>query len=866
VTAALDNRPAVPGASSVAHAGARAPWAALALAGLALHGALLAGALGALPVALRVVAAGIALLLLPGLAFVRLGLAPPGGRFLAAGWAVGFGVAWNAALILLLGVLHVSFTALHGWAIAANAALWVAALAFGRPAPLLVPLGRGSRLAIVLAALAALWVAAELGPVLTLSSDAPDHVGTLRRMIATGDAFPADAFFLDAGAAGVDPRKGVWHPQVALVTMLARVDPLDAWRWSPVLLAPLYVLGAAAFGALAGGSAGAAIAAWALVLTWGGTLAMSPLRQAVFSSRLADALAFSAAGAALAHLAAPSARLRWAAMLLGFAAITSHLFAVVQIAVPLGALIVLLAIRDRGISADVRRLTGTALAIAALALPFVLWRASSAYAPVNPIHTETQGLLYLGGPWAVVSLGVLWTTLGWMWFVLPFAGIPLWRHGRNDASALLVLATSLAVLLLAFDPLAVRVLEPRIGYLLMRLVWLIPLPVFFAWALPRLVRGVRGPGALAAAGALAVIGIGVLPALRDAAAIARDPGAVERAEYDAGPFRWRDALDWMRANLPERTVVLSDPVTSYSVPMLSGRYVVTVIDQHSSPNDPHAVDRLLDARDALDPYASWEQTREVIHRRGVGAIAINGRFVTPPPTGYWGPRPETYAATRARFDRHPDAFTPVFDRGDFVIYRVNLAALDTLASPPPLRPYVRPWVAGRLPPGRRSDEKLPLLHTLRLLPSSAMPGDTLLGIAEWRAPEPLPPGSYSVAVRFDRELPGGLHPPDWMAKPMRKLIEKVHGEKYRLRADYLPIGGAYGVDRWKADEVVSDSFHVVIPRDAAEGSYQIEIRMMRLPHIPNFHLSDYFFDRDLFSGVPAGRLQVGHGESSRVGH
>ena len=846
-------------------AGSRARWTFLAVTGLALHGLLIAGALGGLPVAARVVAASAAIVLVPGFAFVRLGLMPPGGSFLAAGWALGFGVAWNATLVLLLGAAGVSFAALHPWAIVANAALWAAALAFGRAAPGEAPIGRGARLAVVLAALMALWVGARLGPVMTLPSDAPDHIGTLRRMIASGDAFPSDAFFRDAGRTGVDPRKGVWHPQAALITMLAAADPLEGWRWLPVLLAPLFVLGAAVFGRLAGGDAGAAIAAWALVLTWGGTLASSALRQAVYSSRLADILALGTVAAVIAHLRAPSARLLAAAALLGFAAVTSHLFAAVQIAAPLGALAVALVIRDRGVSAEVRRLVGAGLVVGAAALPFLLWRAAGAYAPANPIHTEPQGLLYLVGHWAVASPGILWSSLGWMWFVLPLAWIPLWRYGRNDAPALLVLAASLMVALLAFNPLAVAVLEPRIGYLLLRLVWLIPVPVFLAWALPRAFRALNGPRRTAAAGALAVIALGLVPALRDAVAIVRNPGAVEAAEWADSPLRWRDALDWMRANLPARSVVLSDPVTSYTVPMMAGRYVVTVIDQHSSPNDPHAVDRLLHARDALDPYATWDLTREVVERYGIDAIAINGRFVTPPSTGYWGPRPETFAAVRGRFDRHPEAFERGFDTGDFVVYRVNRAALATLSAPAPARPYVTAWAPGRMPVARRMGERLPALLRLRLDSAVVSPGDTVNGVADWRALEPLPPGSYSVAIRLDRELPGAVRPPAWVEKPVRKLIERVHGQKYRLRADHLPIGGLYGVDRWRTDEVVHDSFRFRIPENAAEGEYQVEVRMVRLPHFPNFHVSDYFLERDLFSGIKAGRLRVGR-PRERSGH
>jgi hypothetical protein len=129
-------------------------------------------------------------------------------------------------------------------------------------------------------------------------------------------------------------------------------------------------------------------------------------------------------------------------------------------------------------------------------------------------------------------------------------------------------------------------------------------------------------------------------------------------------------------------------------------------------------------------------------------------------------------------------------------------------------------------------------------------------VAEWRALEPLPPGSYRVAVRFDRALPGGFRPPRAVAKPARKLLERLSGVRYRFRADHLPAAGEYGVDLWRPTEVVRDSFELAVPRDAAEGAYQVKIQMLRQPHYPNLSLRDYFSDDDFLAGIDAARLIV----------
>lgn len=581
------------------------------------------------------------------------------------------------------------------------------------------------------------------------------------------------------------------------------------------------------------------------------------MREAVFSTKLGDQLALATAVAVLADIARPTRATRLTAVGLALGTLAAHLYYVLQFAMVFAALAAGLMVADRGWSARVRRLTATAIALGLAGVPYLAWRASQSYAPVNVIHTQTQGIMWLVDHVPIVSIGVLWDWFGNAWVLFPIAALWLWREGRREPAVLYLLSTPLIVTLVIFDPPVVAVLEPRLGYLLMRMVWMVPLAALLAWMLPALVAALRrGPNrvraAVALAGVLAVLG----EPLGDSARVLVDPAGQAASERLQGTALWSDALDWMKTGLPEGSVVLSDPATSYSVPMHTGHFVVTLSDQHSSPNDPRALRRILDARDALDPNAAWERVRELLRLHRVDAIALNNRFIEPPQLDYWTPRPAWFAAARARFDLRAAAFEPVFDTGDFVVYRVHTAALDTLAGPVPPRAFVAPWTPGTWPEGRTLDPGLPELCRFSLSSGEGAPGDTIRGMAEWRATRPMPPGYYVVAVRFDCPIPGGWQPPAAVAKPVRKLIERVRGERYRFREDHLPVGGAYGVDLWTPDQVVRDSFTITVPRDVADGVYQVGVRMLVQPHYANYRLSDYFRDDDYYAGLKMGSFVV----------
>ena len=47
---------------------------------------------------------------------------------------------------------------------------------------------------------------------------------------------------------------------------------------------------------------------------------------------------------------------------------------------------------------------------------------------------------------------------------------------------------------------------------------------------------------------------------------------------------------------------------------------------------------------------------------------------------------------------------------------------------------------------------------------------------------------------------------------------------------------------------------------------RLRIRMFRQPHFPNYRLSDWFFDEDLFAGVPVATVRIAPREASHVRH
>jgi hypothetical protein len=838
----------------------RARAFAIAVVTLVLALALHAGACDALPGGLRVALALLVLVLAPGAALLELvGATPPGGRALAAGWALGLGIAWNALLVLATIPLRMPFTVLAPAAAVPAALLWIV-LSRRRPSEEETETVRREALppaalaAIALAAALAVVVAVRLPTPVTYYSDSPDHIGTIRRMMATGDAFPRDAFFRDAGREGVDPRKGLWHPVVALVALEARVDPLPAWRALAAVLAALFVVNAAILGAVVAGAAGAAVAAWALLLTYGGSLASQYLREAVFATKLADQLATATIAAVLADLERRTRGSRTAAIGVGLGAVATHVFAALQFGLVFGALGVGLFVRGAASRPHLRRMLATVLVLAAACLPYLLWRAHGSYAPTNVIHTEPQGLLTLWDGVRVVSPGVLWDWTGLLWLLFPFAWWA-WARDAGRPASMWLLTTSLAVAAILFLPPLVRLLQPRLGYLLMRFVWVLPVPAALAWVLPRLARAAARGGRAAIVGLALVLAL-LAPALADGFTAFARPDEIGARENLATVERWSGALAWMDAHLPAGSVVLSDPATSYSIPMMTRHWVATLVDQHSSPNDSHALERILDARDALDPYSEWSHTREVVRRRGVTAIALNDRFVEIPRLDYWSPSPSWYRAARARFDAAPSAFRRVYDTGDFVVYAINPTGLDSLTGGGRSRPYVATLPTRSPLTVAGSGDGMPQLLGARLERGSAHDGDSLTMALDWCSPRPLTAGAYEVAVRFDRALPAGLAAPAWCAKPFRKLVERARGQRYRFRVDHLPVEGDYGVDRWAADELVHDSTRFRVPPDAAPGTYAIQVRMLRQPHYPNFRLSDYFFDRDYYSGATVGTLVV----------
>ncbi len=837
------------------------PRLAMGAALLALYGAVVAGA--PLPGFVRLTVAVLTLSFWPGAMLWRFFLVEhevewPGRVAIAFALGLGMACAINVAAAW--------------WGFDPGVVLWVlpaigVALACMRPArPVEAAAPRGmlpwSLLAVV--AVATALVVGTLGAPLMTDTDSPDHIATVRRIADTRVVLPGDAFFADAGLYGADPRKGVYHAWIASVVRASHVDPVEAWRWLPILFIPTFLLAVAAFTyKLTGSRMSALLAAVLFPLIYGGGLGGTELRETVYSTRIGEMVAILAA-ACLVRFIERGGRRRLALFVaVGWTAIAVHLWIVLYFAVAfgvyaLGTLAVQRSWRTLG------RFAAAAAALAVPALPYLMWRKGQAYGPQNEIHTEPQGLFYLDAHRFTVDPQAIWTWSG-VWLLVALAAAPwFWSRRRESTGAIYLALVPWAVVLVVLNPFVLPLAHRTLGYLVMRLIWIVPVIPAIATVLTAVgevaLRGTGRARAWALTGSAAALLV-LAPALGQAVSNLTDRGLLHSLEAERGPAPWMDLLTWLRDEYPRPRVLLADPGTSYSIPAYTGHQVTAYLDQHSSPNDPRGLTRILDARDVLSPSVDLRTTLTLLRAYGADAVVVNQRFARPISFDYWSVEPRLYAATRAKFEGHPEWFRPVFaERGAWVFELTDSARHGALPPPaemprPVLTATERESTLATVTP--LADGLFLQYGTTSDRPAYA-PGDTIQFVTHWALTpgQVARPGSYTVYVRLDGAEPRGPLYSDWWQKPYRKALERTTGRKWRARETHRPLNGVFAPDRWREGEIVADSSTFGVPRELAPGEYEVRVRMVRMPHYPNTRLRDYLSDDDLFNGPVVGHVTI----------
>jgi len=683
---------------------------------------------------------------------------------------------------------------------------------------------------------------AVLGGTFHFYSDAPDHVGTIREILASGRYFPTEAFHAGIGSLGADARKGLLHPVLAALCAVTGVDPLDAWLRLPALTAPLPFLASYGFLRLAGLRPSHALAGGVLTLvSWAGGLGREQIGISNYPNQIGVCLFWLTTGLSLAA-ASTGKRGAIGAALAAFGAVAVHPMILVFLAIFYGILGLHLLLHG---DPRARRSLGIQVALGGLLLaPYLLYRFLD-YAPANPIHTELQGMLLFGSRWFIADpLRLLSNTGLGALVAYPALVILFARRPKKDGFTFYAFWISILLANLTLNPFLVPAVQKKVTYLVFRSFWMFPPALAVGMSLPVLLEPpLRGRTLRPAV--LALLAFAFLPG---AVALTR----LGHGSRDGSALRWRAAFETIAESLPPRAVVAGDPITSYNLPAFTDLKVVCTFDQHSPPNDARGPERILAARDILSPVVDDATAWALARREHAEYVLIQESFGQPFPSIYWVFSKPAARLRAAQLDRSP-YFRRMNAPAGFALFAVRDSLPD---PPPPPLEVLRELPLAAIPPGPPILERDGVaLFGARVSPEVGAPGTRFTVVLRWgRAGPVIPPEGRTVAVRFDAlDQPGRGRALD---KIRRKLRQIRNGVVYRFRNDGIPGGGLAPPDLWPDQLTVVDTLVVRAPRNAAPGSYEVSVALLQLPEMPNHRPRDYLSDRDLYAGTVVDTVRV----------
>lgn len=717
----------------------------------------------------------------------------------------------------------------------------------------------------LLIVLVAVLILGRGDPVL-LTGDSPDHIAYISAVSESHEPFPEDFYYKGGGILTRDIRKGLMHSMWGGLNALTgftgayRIWPLISLTGSCFFILSLYASGILLFRSRKTGL----IAAFLFPLAFRGGL--SDYQLAYMATGFSfGRIFYVAALMVLPRLVRQGDRRLLVFFLAASLAATgthiAHFITLMFLTVTVSLLCLIMRKRNWKLFALGPFVLAIPAALLLSNLPYLLLRYFRDYAPDNPIHQHVQGVMFLSGSLYILNPVVFFQEVGVLGLISMAAILILWRAAASDDSLKVLFTAQISYYLLVFVPFIFPFLHARLSYLLIRMEFVAPSLIMTAFLIDRLTRTTAGvekrmhPAMKAAGWALLIF-----------AATGVSIGTARGFAYSSGRFRENrqissfilsDVYDYMNTELVEGNVVLSDPVTSFSLPAFTGQYVVCPYDQHATPNDFTAIERLSDCRDVYSPLSTPESVSLVMAKYGARYLLLNGRLPRSVSTMYWNADREANRSLAERIEKPGSPFRKIYSGervGLYELFRPD----SSLASGRPEHPRPEARTVGEdgLKRSVQSGIEDIVITRFELEEKSAARGSAIRGKIGWAALGPVDFGSYVSYMRFDTEFGKSSIYRDWYGKIYRKLIEKKDGMRYRFRADLQPLGGVFPPDTWPVGREVVDEFSISVPADISPGEYTICLKLAERTHYPNYYVKDLLSNDDYFSGVMVGNIVI----------
>jgi hypothetical protein len=720
-----------------------------------------------------------------------------------------------------------------------------------------------------------------------MGSDALDHLSYVRRSLDSGVLFPNDSFYRGGDGAGFDPRKGIWHPMLALWAYQGEISPEMLWRMLPSFIA---FFGLAFFLLFAftvtGSSLLAPVVLLLLLLFYRGD-GIAWLVKTGFSRNIAQFVLWGCVAFLIRYAETGRRDLLFWVFAASFVGTACHLVFALNMAVTCLALLLFILFFGYGRSWLGRGVTSMVVAAVAAALPITL-RAAFTPHQFNLIHTHRQGMLILTDTFALVDPAELLARLGsGFFFALLFIPFFVWAADGGERRKLTWMLFLVPVLIV-LNPLTGEMLERKLGYFHYRILYAAPLLCYLGLAIAGLLRIVIGGAPEGRAK-----GAGMLRADRTRGGrrsgksrvsnlVSRLLAAGLLALFIFFPFRYslpgaRSSLERiigggsdlvdartgfterLCAGIPKHSVVASDPRTSYMISAFTDHFVTITLDQHCSPVDTAALHRLRETRDLFSPAVPFSESAGWLLEEGVDYLLVN--------TGY-SSTTDFFATVPAggnelayeKFKKCEGLLEEILSLDGFHLFRLDREALasgEVLSCSDSTG-----GASGCMSDGERRASPFTasdgvVLEGIVTGQGEVAPGDTLRGHFCWSSDREIEFGlPYQWTIRMDRDFPKGSFYRHWYGKQYRRRMEQEADTFYRFTYSGPISGGREQPDQWGPGRQVRQDFTVPVNEWLGEGTYVMRVSLRRIPYLPNRTLGDYFLNEDSFHGVPFGSIRV----------